>query len=361
MDSRKIILLVLMILAGMCQSVRAKETSGQPPEKDSWTLSVFFENDLFSDTDQHYTNGIKISFISQDLTEFANSTTLPEWSKPVVQRLPFVNDRKIGLSSEKVRNIVLSLGQEMYTPEDISRTDLIVDDQPYAGWAYLGAAFHTKTTRKLDSFEIQLGMVGPSSFAEQTQNFVHETRRIATAKGWKNQLNDEVGLNLIYERRWRLWNYDDDDLFGVNQGVGGDFLVNYGGVLGNVSTYVNGGAEFRAGWNMPADFGDSLLRPAGESSAPLHGHDSRLRKGYGGYLFALLNSRIVLRNIFFDGNTFTSSHSVDKNNYITDLGIGVCLLMPLVKISYARVWRGKEFKGQDSHHQFGSITFSFSW
>ncbi|MBC2703616.1 MAG: DUF2219 family protein, partial [Desulfobacula sp.] len=34
------------------------------------TFSFYFENDLVADTDQHYTNGIKLSWISHDLTGY---------------------------------------------------------------------------------------------------------------------------------------------------------------------------------------------------------------------------------------------------------------------------------------------------
>ena len=33
-----------------------------------WALGVHFENDLFADTDSQYTNGIKVTAVSPDLT-----------------------------------------------------------------------------------------------------------------------------------------------------------------------------------------------------------------------------------------------------------------------------------------------------
>jgi hypothetical protein len=41
------------------------------------TVSFYFENDLFAHTDQHYTNGVKLSVISPDLTGYAQSGRLP--------------------------------------------------------------------------------------------------------------------------------------------------------------------------------------------------------------------------------------------------------------------------------------------
>jgi len=52
------------------------EAKGQetPEAQKAWTFSVYFENDLFTHTDKHYTNGTKLSWISPDLTSY--KTTL---------------------------------------------------------------------------------------------------------------------------------------------------------------------------------------------------------------------------------------------------------------------------------------------
>jgi len=53
---------------------------GSEPCKDAdnpVTVSFYFENALFAHTDQHYTNGVKLSVISPDLTGYAQSGRLP--------------------------------------------------------------------------------------------------------------------------------------------------------------------------------------------------------------------------------------------------------------------------------------------
>ncbi len=37
------------------------------------TFSFYFENDLFANTDRHYTNDIKLPFVSPDLTGYAEN------------------------------------------------------------------------------------------------------------------------------------------------------------------------------------------------------------------------------------------------------------------------------------------------
>ena len=340
-----VLLLVLMsiALALSSESCEAVENEG--------TFSFYFENDLFADTDYGYTNGIKLSWISEDLTAYMKSDSLPDWSLPIISRLPFINEQ--GLQ----RNVGFSIGQNIYTPGDISSGSLIEDDRPYAGWTYFGIGFHSKNERRLDSMEIQLGLVGPLSFADQTQKLIHKLSDNKSPNGWDNQLNNEPCLAVVYERRWRFF-------YNIPVGeLGLDFIPHLGGALGNVHTYANAGMEARIGWNLPRDFGTSLIRPAGDSNAPLKAHYPHLSRdqNFSLYVFTGADGRAVLRNIFLDGNTFTDSHSVDKKYFVADVGIGIGLIIHRFKLSYTHVLQTKEFKGQEDNQTFGSITLAYTY
>lgn len=81
---------------------------------------------------------------------------------------------------------VISLGQLMFTPTDNEEKELIEDDRPYAGYLYLGFAYHPRDEEQLDAIEVNVGMVGPASLAEDTQDFIHELRSIDKFQGWDN-------------------------------------------------------------------------------------------------------------------------------------------------------------------------------
>ena len=319
-------------------------------EKKSNTFSLYFENDLFGNTDKGYTNGIKLSWVSHDLTEYAESGRLPKWSLPYVRKLPFINQ------PELQRNITLSLGQSMYTPEDIECKELIKDDRPYAGWTYFGLAFHSKNYSYLNSLEIQIGIVGPESFAEQTQKLVHRMRDCQRPNGWEHQLKNEPGLAVIYNHMTRI-------LCANSRGIDIDAIAHAGGALGNVYTFADTGMEVRFGLNIPSDFGTSLIRPAGGSDAPVNARDPRITSAndFSLYMFTMINGYVILRNIFLDGNTFTDSHSVDKKYFVGEIGAGIGMVYHRYKLSYAHILRTKEFNHQDSCQVFGSITFSFTY
>jgi len=307
-----------------------------------WTMHVYFENDLFTGTDRNYTNGVKISLISPDLVSFVKSGKLPEWSLEYIYRLPFINDPDPTLKHK----VEFSIGQNMYTPADTSRSDLIDNDRPYAGWTYGAVAFHTRSSERMDTIELQLGLVGPQSYAKETQNAVHDLRDLQRANGWEHQLKNEPGLAAIYERKWQIDPFFSRGAFAM------DAITHLGCSLGNVATYANTGFETRLGWNLPDDFGVSLIRPAGNTGFSAHQQP-------GGYLFAAVNGRAVLRDIFLDGNTFADSYSISKKPFVADLAGGAALYLKQYKLTWTQVLRTKEFDGQPDSHSFGSLIFSF--
>ncbi len=334
-----------------CLLAPAAVAAGPPPaEKDHWTFSVLFENDLFGNTDENYTNGAKLSWVSPDVTDYVQSGNLPGWLRPVTDHMPFVHEP--GLR----RTVGLALGQKIFTPRATEQSALIEDDRPYAGWLYLGTTLNNKNERRLDSMELQLGVIGPAALGEQAQNGVHRLRDIDEARGWDNQLHNELGVAFIYEHKDRF-------PLGRERGWGGDVITHYGGALGNVFTYANLGAEARWGWNPPTDFGTSLIRPGGEANAPVDSSDPRLgeRPDFGVYGFGAVSGRWVLRDIFLDGNTFGHSHSVDKNPLVGDLILGIGLTWHRAKLTYAQVFRTEEFQDQPRNHNFGSLSVSWTY
>lgn len=313
----------------------------------SWTLSFYFENDLFfTGRDEDYTNGWKLSWISPDVSEYRDAGRLPRGIYGLFEALPVINQ------PAAKRNVVLGLGQNMYTPRDIEREDLIEDDRPYAAWLYLSIGLHNKTRVRLDTLEVSLGVVGPLARGKHFQNFVHRRRDIPEARGWDNQIGNEPGLNLIGERKIRR------DLFRPGGRWSVDAIIHFGGSLGNIFTYANGGATLRAGWNLPQDFGASIIRFAGDTNAPAVAGDVRFREGQWGVNgFVGFDARAVLRDITLDGNTFRDSHSIGKNNFVADLYIGVAIARGRWKVSYAQTSRTRTHENGRQHH-FGSINVS---
>ena len=309
------------------------------------SLTLYSENDkYFAGTDQAYTNGFKISYLSPDLSDL----TGPEASAPT--RL-FASALGNLVPGDLAYKAGFSIGQNIYTPVDTETTAYQPADRPYAAWLYAGLAVHVLyadalggRADRLDVFELNLGVVGPSALGEEIQNGVHDLINVEHARGWDNQLQDEPGVNLIYERKYRF------STTGARDGFGADLIPHAGLSLGNVFTYANVGAELRAGWRLPADFGSNLIRPSGDSNP-----DNK-RPRVGLFLFGAFDGRAVARDITLDGNTFEDSPDIAKKPFVADLYAGIGLSTPYLQLRYAQAYRTKEFKHQDDTQVYGSLS-----
>ncbi|MCU7370029.1 lipid A deacylase LpxR family protein [Paucibacter sp. O1-1] len=66
----------------------------------------------------------------------------------------------------------------------------------------------------------------------------------------------------------------------------------------------------------------------------------------------------MLHDITLDGNTFKSSHSVEKRPTVADIGFGMAITRGPWKLAFARYHRTREFAGQRTVPVFGSVTLS---
>ncbi|MBL9192110.1 MAG: lipid A deacylase LpxR family protein [Opitutaceae bacterium] len=308
-------------------------------------VTLYFENDVFSGTDQDYTNGVKLSWLSADLVDWGQSG----WRRDILELLPFVN-REGGQKA-----IGFALGQNIYTPRDTRAKIPSPTDRPYAGWTYLEMAFVSKTKEISDTLSVQVGLIGPHSQAEDSQRIIHRWIKSAEPQGWDYQLRDEVGANLVYERRWRLYGRAVSDLLGV------DLVPHVGASLGNVQTYANVGGTLRFGLNLPSDFGVQLARPGSLGGTPADDLDPRvaLDRNTSLFLFGAVDGRAVARDLFLEGNTFRESRSVEKRTYVADWALGAGLIAGPWQLTYTQVWRTREFETQaDGNVHFGSVSVS---
>ena len=120
---------LLILIVGMPFAAMAEVKNAA----DSKTFSFYLENDTFAGTDRHYTSGLRLTWISPDLTNYLEHPRLPEWSRPVIDRLPFIHEHGYQ------RAIYLSIGQKTFTPEDIHRISLLchwISKQKYRSHGY---------------------------------------------------------------------------------------------------------------------------------------------------------------------------------------------------------------------------------
>jgi hypothetical protein len=333
----------LALAAALAMLLTTPGFSAADSPDDSGTINLMIENDLFgAGTDRHFTHGTKLTYTTREyVPDYQAARTSPiAW---VAGQIPFWPDGARARAT-------YSLGQSIYTPDDISDPDLRPDDRPYAGWLYLGAgliAVKPDATRS-DAMLIEIGVVGEASMAKEVQTTWHEWFDFEEPRGWDNQLETEPGINLIYEQNRMLWRGD------LMPGLSGDVVPNAGFALGNVSTYLSGGVTIRLGRDLTTDLGPPRIRPSLPGSAFVRQAD-----GFNWYTFASLGGRVVARNIFLDGNTFADSPSVDKKLLVGDIQAGLAMQYRDWRFTYTYVVRSKEFETQDRIDKFGAISLSY--
>ncbi len=333
-------LLLAVLLAPAAAALRAE----LPELKiEHYTLTLISENDkYFAGTDRHYTNGFKLTWLGEtDLNQSADFVQL------VTRLLPWMDQQ----NKDWRYKVGFALGHNIYTPTDTSTTALQPNDRPYAGWLYGSILLQAQLDNQLRLIEISAGVVGPSAMGEAVQNSWHDVINVPHAKGWDNQLHDEPGLQISWERRYRTWQFAP----AAATPFGCDLILRHRVTIGNVATHVAGGVVVRLGWRLPADFGADLIRPTG-GSTPNGGVPRR----FSAQIYASGETRIIARDIFLDGNTWRDSPSIAKRPVVADLSLGFVLSWPSFQIAYTQNYRTKEFYGQPQRDVFGSVGISFS-
>ena len=175
------------------------------------------------------------------------------------------------------------IGQQFFTPRSISTVAAIPGDQPYAGYLYGGIYWQRQAPLSLDNnthqvfdhFEINLGVVGNSSLAQDIQTVIHDQFNSQPPNGWDNQLKDELTYHLYYRRKWRF------DTGSFDLPLLGDLetqiIPHAGFALGNVHRNADVGITARIGFNLPDDFGAGRindLRAATGNTDTAAGHGS---------------------------------------------------------------------------------------
>ena len=331
------------LLFAACIAATASVAHAEFPDG---TFTIQLENDLISSADRHYTHGSRLSWVSD------KSTDGPLWIRDALEWM-------YPLAKLRAGRMGFALGQNLYTPEDVEATALIRNDRPYAGWLYAGASVHAEAKRTdlgiefdtLDTIEVDLGVVGPYALGEETQNTIHSLFGVDESNGWDNQLKNEPGIMMVFERKWRPEPWRPALLQPAHLEL--DLVPHFGGSLGNVMTMAHAGATVRMGRALHADYGPPMIRPALSGLAALEEIPD-----FGWYVFAAGDVRLVGHDIFLDGNTFTDSHSVDKNIVVADLQLGISAYYHNIRLSLIHVFRTREFEEQRRGDRYGAISLS---
>ena len=323
--------LTLILTTPISQSVNAADG----------IFTFTWENDMFSNSDGQYTNGIGFNYAQPLGSRFKEKDTpsLIYW---------FINDTDFAVQAGKRRGISYGFGQAMFTPEDITQTALIEDDRPYAGLLLWTTTLISFDNTLSDRWSFSLGLVGPGAFAKDVQTSIHEMTESNIPQGWDNQLNNEPVFRVEREALFRVLELE------VNSSFGMDFLSFASLGAGTLRSDAEAGISIRIGHSLDQTYPHF-------SSFPVRNPNYLSGKSAHWQIFASRAKSYTFNDITLDGNNFTDSHSVDLINerMFSVLGISLGFQSWSIMLSYQE--STKAFENQTENTNYGALSISTIW
>jgi hypothetical protein len=265
------------------------------------------------------------------------------------------------------------IGQQFYSPDDISSAELIPKDRPYAGWLCVGGTWRAASTTKAFVTDVYLGATGKASLAKQFQTKWHRIVTATTPRGWEHQIDTRLGLIVAHSRHWIV--YDPKP--------GGHRVLEIspfvGGNLGNIVTDGYVGGRVKVGWNITRDWTHSAIGPtnylvaalADPASGPAGTDAEPTPAALGGQraadpaqepkfeIFLSLDgrARVIGYNAFPDA---ADRHGITRRKVGADIGVGTGVRVGSFMVTYRVARISKEYsEALSDHHQFKALRFLY--
>ncbi|MCW8329334.1 lipid A deacylase LpxR family protein [Photobacterium sp. SDRW27] len=287
------------------------------------SISFSIDNDGIVGTDQNYTNGVFLEFNSASTPML--DVIAPTPIRQVAMLLP--------LDASTAKGWNFRLGQQMWTPEDIESPIPVEGERPYAGLLFFETGIYQYSPAQVDKYSAMIGTVGPNSFAEQGQQFIHEIIGSDDPMGWDYQIENQVVFNLGYQghrliNRSNAIGFDQYDLSSVGR-------IN----VGNYQSELALGSVVRWGNNLESNFGTTGFTPGKYvdisvlSSSPT---------GY--YLFAGIEGRYRFNDITIDGDRPDEVPDTNVRNLQATIVVGGVYYQPKWGVSLSFASNTREFE-----------------
>lgn len=295
--------------------------------------SASWENDLVAGKDGGgYTNGIYFS-LGQRNDPGEDITKAPLLTLPLAW---MVDD------DPTYAYKLHSLGQAMVTPEDITKEIPDPMDAPYAGLLYLRSTYVVVKNDFSDHVATLVGIVGPSSGAEQTQKFVHKVVGSDQPKGWDYQLPDKFVWQIQRTAVWRFSIRDSSPFDAV-------LLADLAG--GNLESRAGAGLFLRAGSGLARNY-STMGFLSSRISTPVAVSD-------GWYIYLGGTANYVHNQILVDGNEFGASASDGLEHYQYSLMGGITYAWDRASVCFSFQSDTDPSESRTARKNFGAITLAW--
>lgn len=243
--------LSLILMTGLPALAQERTTLGM-----RYRFDNEFYNVIHRGSDLYYTQGFRFDLV---------------YGNPGKKRFTEFLLIPLARSSGKVSNMYsVGMAHQIYTPQNQSTVSLLAD-RPFAGVLFLSNALESvDSVRGLKlTTEVDLGIIGPYTFAEQAQAFVHKLIHNVIPVGWSTQMRTDIIFNYLVSAEQVFWSPNQDVNFSgkleANVGtlyntLGSGFLFQAGRNYGNFNSKKKFGFQFFVKPEFRFVFQNSLLR-----------------------------------------------------------------------------------------------------
>ena len=317
------------------------------------------ENDRFVNrgTDRWYTNGVRLAWLAQSPCEQGDAL-----SCKTLDLGDYVLGDPVAKSRGGTRSVVWTLGQNMYTPRDITRATPQRGDRPWAGWLYLGATVQGFKGNRFQQSDLKIGCTGPCSQADVVQRWIHKGFDATYPAGWSQQLNSRAAVQASHMQLWRSGDSDGKQDSADRFGFHGGFALT-AGTLRSYATVMAGAVFGHLEGANPvfalANDGDLVIQNFNNTGALARW-----------LLFANVSGTAVARNQFITGSTPYGRSEIELRRWVSAWQWGVSA--PLggwfegTNLVFSQTSRSSEFNSpllsrKEGVQRWGSITLSRNW
>ena len=327
--------------------------SGVPKEKQM--IGAMLENDVFAGTDNNYTNGARIEWMSstdEDPNSFnACLGTLMGGTNASSSWRRFMG---MGNSELLTQQWGVSLTQLIFTPELKSRKPLW-GQHPYVGSLCLALTSIVKSEDRSNVFNVQVGWTGPSSLSKQCQRMIHTMLKMEQWPGWANQMPGECIFNFNFTRQYRLRFLESNSVCGLET----DGLAYWFAQAGTIAIQGGGGFMLRFGKNLPNTGFSNSARSITPISSPFI-YNKAYSSNWSLYGFIGGEVKYVGRNLYLDGPAFHSYPKyVQKFPFVASWSFGVGTRYKDLFLDVGWSFETKEYHTQ--RHIHGTACIQAKW
>lgn len=158
-------------------------------EYNTGSMSLNIDNDGLLGSDRGYTNGLFFKFNSNSIINIEKNSPL----------LLNIVGNWLALDNQSNKGRGITIGQQIWTPADISSTIEGENDRPYTGFLFIEASITEFSEDSVNKYHLMLGAVGPDAFGEDSQKSVHSLIGSPKPMGWARQIKNQTVFNLAYE------------------------------------------------------------------------------------------------------------------------------------------------------------------